>query len=137
MNPFRISIVICGLAAVFSMRCIAQEEPDPSRMSREQWQAQIRAARERSEAMRRERRFFVLPPPTSEELAEEASRKVLEDDSLRPVTSYQPIAAFFNFTDLPIENHGPTILCEFADNESSRAGCDTIVQNQPCVSGAL
>jgi hypothetical protein len=101
MKPFRISIVICGLAALFSMRCIAQErEQDPSRMSREQWQAQIKAARERSEAMRRERRFLVLPPPTSEELAEEASRKVLEDDSLRPGDFVSTNRGLFQF-------HGP------------------------------
>jgi hypothetical protein len=62
MKPFRTSIFICGLASLFSLRCLAQErEQDPSQMSREQWQAQIKAARERSKALRRERRFFVPP----------------------------------------------------------------------------
>jgi hypothetical protein len=86
MKPSVVLLAICGLAALFSMRCIAQErsEQDSSQMSREQWQAQIKTARERSEIVRRERRFFVQQPPTSEELADEASRRALEDNSLRP-----------------------------------------------------
>ena len=85
MKRWALSIAACGLAAHFSSRGAAQESADqvPPQISREQWQAQIKAARERSEIIRRERRFFVPPPPTQEELAEEASRRVLEDDSLR------------------------------------------------------
>ena len=86
MKPYMTPVAICGLAVLFSTHGLAQEqaERDPSQISRQQWQAQIKAARERSETMRRERRFFVPPPPTPEEVAEEASRRVLEDDSLQP-----------------------------------------------------
>ena len=75
-----------GLLALFSTACPAQERPDddPSQMSREQWRAQVQNSRERAQITRRERRNFIPQPPTTEELAEEASKRVLEDDSLRP-----------------------------------------------------
>ena len=75
-----------GLLALLSLSCSAQERPeeDPSQISREQWRARIQNSRERAEIVRRERRYFIPPPPTPEELAEQASRRVLEDDSLRP-----------------------------------------------------
>jgi hypothetical protein len=71
---------------LLSMSCPAQESPegDISQMSREQWRAHIKNSRERSEIIRRERRYLIPQPPTPEELAEEASRRILEDDSLRP-----------------------------------------------------
>ena len=53
-------------------------------MSRDQWRAQVQNSRERAQITRRERRNFIPQPPTTEELAEEASKRVLEDDSLRP-----------------------------------------------------
>jgi hypothetical protein len=71
---------------LLSMSCPAQEssEGDISQMSREQWRAHIKNSRERSEIIRRERRYLIPQPPTPEELAEAASRRALEDDSLRP-----------------------------------------------------
>ena len=65
-------------------RAQEQSEPDPSQMSREQWREQIKISRERSEVIRRDRRHLKPQPPTPEELAAEASRRALEDDSLRP-----------------------------------------------------
>ena len=75
-----------GLLALFSTSCLAQERPpeDPSQMSREQWRAHVQISRERAEIARRARRAFIPQLPTTEELAEEASKRVLEDDSLRP-----------------------------------------------------
>lgn len=81
-----VSIAVCGLTALFQCAAARSKVPNryPAEISRQQWQAQIKAARECSEQIRRERRFFVAPPPTPEQQAEEASRRVLEDDSLRP-----------------------------------------------------
>ena len=75
-----ICLAICALLTLFLAPGFAGEPPvqDPSEVSREQWQAQVKAARARSETIRRERRFVVPAPPTPEDLAEEASRRVLE-----------------------------------------------------------
>lgn len=74
------------MLTLLSMSCPAQEsfDGDISQMTREQWRAHIKNSRERSEMIRRERKHFIPPPPTPEELAEAASRRILEDDSLRP-----------------------------------------------------
>ena len=71
---------------LLSVSSPAQEYPDGDvpQMSREQWRAHIKNSRDRSEMIRRERRYLIPPPPTPEELAAEASRRALEDDSLRP-----------------------------------------------------
>ena len=97
------SIAMCGLTVLISMRCAAQEEPeqDRSQINREQWQAQIKIARERSEIARRAHRLFVPPPPTPEELAEEASRRILEDDSLRPGDVVSTNRGLFRFQGTP------------------------------------
>jgi hypothetical protein len=109
MKPYVSSLAICGLAAFFSMRCAAQVHPeqDSSQISREQWQAQIKAARERSAIVRRERRFVVPQLPTSDELAEEASRRVLEDDSLRPGDVVSTNRGLFRFQGLPDRERKP------------------------------
>ena len=98
-----LTIAICGLTAFVSARCPAQERPerDVSEMSREEWQAQIRADRERSQLIRRERRFLVPQPPTPEELAEEASRRVLEDDDLRPGDVVSTNRGLFRYQGVP------------------------------------
>jgi hypothetical protein len=109
MKPLMVSIAICGLTALFPMRCGAQQGPeqDPAEMSRQQWQAQIKAARERSEIIRREHRFFVPPPPTQEELAEEASRQVLEDDSLQPGDVVSTNRGLYRFRGAPDRERKP------------------------------
>ena len=85
MTRFIGTIALCGLG-LLPIRGLAQEafEQDPSQISREQWQTQVKAAREQSETIRRERRHLIQQAPTAEELAEDVSRRVLEDDSLRP-----------------------------------------------------
>ena len=60
-----------------------QVEPDQPRVSREQWLADIEAARRRIEERRREGRSFAPPVPSDEEVARETFQRVLEDDSLR------------------------------------------------------
>jgi hypothetical protein len=76
-----LSLVLPGVSC-----CLAGElsEADSAQMTREQWRDHVKAARERAEIARREHKSFVPPPPTVEELAERATRHVLEDDSLMP-----------------------------------------------------
>jgi len=89
-----------GMVALISVGCHAQED-DLSQMSREQWRARVQSSRERAETARRERRSFMPRPPTPEELAEEASRRVLEDDSLRPGDVVSTNRGFFRFQGPP------------------------------------
>ena len=86
MKRMLISSVAIGLAVQISSFCAAEErsEQDHSAMSRTEWQAQVSASRERAKIARRERRNYIPLPPTAEEIAAKASRRVLEDDSLRP-----------------------------------------------------
>ena len=46
--------------------------------------ARVKSSRERAEVWRRERGTFVPQPPTADEIAEESSRRALEDSSLQP-----------------------------------------------------
>jgi hypothetical protein len=87
-----------GIVALLSTGCHA-EEPfnDLSQMSREQWRARVQSSREQAATARRERRSFISQPPTPEEVAEEASRRVLEDDSLRPGDVVSTNRGFFRF----------------------------------------
>jgi hypothetical protein len=73
-------------AMAFSMGCGAQElqAVDSPEVSREEWQARVKASREQAGLMRRERRSFVPLLPTQDEIAEEASKRILRDDSLVP-----------------------------------------------------
>ena len=80
------STLAIGLAAQVSSFCAAEErfDKDPSVMSRTEWQAQVDSSRERAKIARRERRNYVPRAPTVEEIAAKASKRVLEDESLRP-----------------------------------------------------
>jgi hypothetical protein len=75
-----------SLTMVWSMGCSGQDRPsnDPPQMSREEWQSHVNTLRERLDTMRREHKSFILRAPTPEELAEEASRRILSDESLLP-----------------------------------------------------
>lgn len=80
-------LAIVHLAALGPIACPAQELPDgaPVEMSREQWQDTLKVSRERADLMRRERKGLpAYQPPSANQLAEEASRRILEDDSLLP-----------------------------------------------------
>ena len=78
-------ITVVNLLMLSSLGCMAQAvSEDSAEVSREQWRAQIQQSRERADLMRREGRTFVAPAPTPDEVAAEASRRVLEDDSLLP-----------------------------------------------------
>jgi len=80
-------LVIVHLAVLGPVACPAQDLLDdtPVEMSREQWRDTLRTSRERANLMRRERkRLPAYQPPTADQLAEEASRRILEDDSLLP-----------------------------------------------------
>jgi hypothetical protein len=103
------AIAIWGITAFAPSHCLSQEQPqqDPSQITREQWQARIKAARERSETIRLERKFFAPRPPTAVELAEAASRRVLEDDSLRPGDIVSTNQGFFRFQGAPDQERTP------------------------------
>lgn len=116
MTRFIGSVALCGLG-LLPIRGLAQEafEQDPSQISREQWQTQAKAAREHSETIRRERRHLIPQAPTAEELAEDVSRRVLEDDSLRPGDVVSTNRASFDFRERPTGNGSLTTLCGFAE----------------------
>jgi hypothetical protein len=77
-------IAMVSLTAGHSIGCCAQERAtaDIIQTSREEWQAKVKASRERLDLVRRERKSIVAPPPTQDEIAEAASKRVLEDDLL-------------------------------------------------------
>ena len=56
--------------------------------------------------MRREGKSFVAPPPSQDEIAEAASRQVL-DDSLFPATSYRPHVGYFDLKAPRTESANP------------------------------
>lgn len=89
-----------SLAAIFSMDCCAQER-DPSQMNREEWRAQVQAARQRLELMRRQHRSFIPQEPSQYEIAETASKRVLEDDSLQPGDIVSTTHGLFRFRGAP------------------------------------
>jgi hypothetical protein len=99
---------IC-LVALHSANCPAQEreENGPSEISREQWQANIKASRERAEMMRRERRRFVPLLPTVDEIAQAASKRILDDDSLQPGDIISTNRGLFRFQGTPDRERKP------------------------------
>lgn len=81
-------ITVAGQVALHSTHGAAQpvdpEIPDLSQeATREEWQSQIKAAQERAQIVRRERKTSTSLPPTRTEIDAEASRKAFEDNSLR------------------------------------------------------
>lgn len=71
---------------------------DEPRLSREEWLATVEAARRRIDQMRRERKSF-LPSPQDE--AEEASRQVMEDESLQLGDIVSTSKGLFRFKGRP------------------------------------
>jgi hypothetical protein len=79
-------VAAVGLAVLGAKGGIAQERPAEvtAEPSRAEWQAQINASRERAGQMRRELRSSIPQAPTPQEIAAEASKRAIEDDSLLP-----------------------------------------------------
>ncbi len=100
MKQGLVFITTFGLAAVISIDCGAQER-DSSQMSREEWQAQVKASRELIELMRPRRRSSTPRRPTPEEIAEAASRQVLEDYTLVPGDIVSTNRGLFRFRGEP------------------------------------
>jgi hypothetical protein len=130
-------IATVSLTVGLSTGCCAQERAtaDPSR---EEWQARVKASRERldlrrqeltrernkqidprreeltrernekMDLMRRERKSMVPPPPTPDETAEAASRQVL-DDTLLPGDIVSTKAGLFRFEGHRIESENRRI----------------------------
>jgi hypothetical protein len=128
-------IATVSLTVGLSTGCCAQERAtaDPSR---EEWQARVKASRERLDLrrqeltrernkqidprreeltrernkkidlMRRERKSMVPPPPTPDEIAEAASRQVL-DDTLLPGDIVSTKAGLFRFRGSPDRERKP------------------------------
>ena len=100
MKQGLVFIATFGLAAVFSIDCGAQER-DPFQMSREEWQAQVKTSRELIELMRPRHRSLMPRHPTPEEIAEAASRQVLEDYTLAPGDIVSTNRGLFRFRGEP------------------------------------
>jgi hypothetical protein len=103
------SILAICLVALHSTNCAAQEREENglSEMSREEWQAYVKASRQRAETMRREGRRFVPLLPTVDEIAEQASRRILEDDSLQPGDIISTNRGLFRFQGAPDRERKP------------------------------
>jgi len=102
-------IATVSLTASLSIGCCAQESAtaDTTQMSREEWQAHVKASRERLGLMRRERKGLVAPPPTQDEIAEAASKRALEDDLLLPGDIVSTKAGLFRFRGSPDRERKP------------------------------
>jgi len=126
-------IATVSLTAGLSIGCCAQERAtaDTTTVSREEWQARVKASRERLDLrrqeltrernkqieprreeltrernkkidlMRRERKSMVAPSPTPDEIAEAASRQVV-DDALLPGDIVSTKAGLFRFRGSPV-----------------------------------
>lgn len=84
--------------------CLAQQPPEsePSQITRQEWRERVEASRRTAAPMRHVRRNDIAPPPpTLEEIAEEATRRVLEDDSLMPGDIVSTNRGLFRFRGDP------------------------------------
>jgi hypothetical protein len=108
MNRSFLFIATVSLAAGLSIGCCAQERAtaDTTQMSRGEWQAHVKASRERLDLMRRERKSFVAPPPSQDEIAEAASKKVL-NDTLVPGDIVSTTRGLFRFRGSPDRERKP------------------------------
>jgi hypothetical protein len=100
-------IALFGLLVFLASPVDANEDNldlDVTTMTRDQWQARVKAAREQAQIARRERRTIVTPPPTMDERAAAASRRVIEDDSLRPGDLVSTDQGLFRFLGHPTAN---------------------------------
>ena len=79
-------MVVLAVGVLLLRPALAQDEsePDQTRISREQWRANVEAARRRVDQMRREGRSFAPPAQSAADASSELFQKFLDDDSLRP-----------------------------------------------------
>ena len=107
MRQGLIFIATIGLAAFSSTGCCSAQERDPSQMTREEWNARVKASRELVELIRQQHRSFMPRQPTPEEIAEAASRQVLEDDTLLPGDIVSTSRGLFRFQGAPDRERTP------------------------------
>jgi hypothetical protein len=102
-------VTVIGLGMLQAAVCAGQgaAENDPSRMSREEWQAHVKASQQRADVMRREHRVVVPQPRRPEDMDEEASRRILEDDSLAPGDIVSTRQGLFEFRGSPDRERKP------------------------------
>jgi len=98
-----------SLAVVNSTGCFAKQRAadNPVEVSREDWQAQVTASRARADTMRRERRSLAPQQPTVDEIAQQNSTQVLEDDSLLPGDIISTNQGLFQFQGSPDGSRKP------------------------------
>src|SRR5215469_6011774 len=96
MKRSSLFIASACLATIFSVDCRAQKN-DPSQIDRAKWQEQVQAARKRLELMRRQHSSFLPQEPSRDEIAETASKRALEDDSLQPGDIISTTHGLFRF----------------------------------------
>ncbi|WP_339028243.1 hypothetical protein WI604_25785 [Bradyrhizobium symbiodeficiens] len=89
--------------------CPAQDLPDdaPVEMSRDRWRDTLKASRERANLMRRERRGLPTYQPRLRMSAEEASKRILEDESLIPGDVVSTNRGLLRFQGSPEREHRP------------------------------
>lgn len=125
-------MTIIQLVALGAATCLAQDhaEDDGPEMSRAEWQAQLRASPERANLMWRERKgSYVDQLPTPDEIAEEASRRVLQNSGL--ATSFRPDMACFDSRADRIVSANRMILCQSIDGPF---GCHNVADRATNVS---
>jgi hypothetical protein len=79
-------------------------------MSGEAWRAPVKASPERLDTMRREHQTLAPHAPTPDELAEQASRSIREDDSLMSGDVVSTSQGLFRFQGSPLEERQPRMI---------------------------
>jgi hypothetical protein len=102
-------VAVIGLGMLQAAVCAGQDaaENDPSQMSRGEWQARVKASQQRADVMRREHKLVVPQPRRPEDMDEEASRRILEDDSLAPGDIVSTRQGLFEFRGSPDRERKP------------------------------
>src|SRR5262245_49109125 len=109
MRHSSIFTALIGAASMCAAVCCAEEaqQDDRAEMGREGWHAHIKATREQADEMRRQHRSSIPLQPTVEELAEAASKRILEDDSLQPGDIVSTNHGIFRFRGSPDRERKP------------------------------
>lgn len=100
-------VIVIELGALAGVRAEQGQADEASLMTREEWQAQLRRSRENANLMRQKAR--TSPPfqqPTLDELAKEATKRVLEDESLMPGDIVSTNHGLFRYRGSPDKERG-------------------------------